>query len=152
MRIILLILLVALITISCSSQKKISKSKLGDNRTIEVNYIDDNTYQLEVASDDNTYGYLKENPVNVGGVKEMSGPSNERRFLNALLGPNGEEVGYYRVGSCCSFKTPNGYLNKSGLLDYYKVYIKGGNDTLIMYLNMYDKGDLKIPVGFSARK
>jgi hypothetical protein len=30
-----------------------------------------------------------------------------RRFLNALSGPNGEKIEYYRIGSCCPFETKN---------------------------------------------
>lgn len=81
----------------------------------------------------------------------MSGPLNERRFLNGLAGPNGEAIQYRRTGSCCGFKTPNGFDNM-GMLDRYKVYRDGCKDTAILLINMYDKGDLKVPVGFSSRK
>jgi hypothetical protein len=86
----------------------------------------------------------------VGGSNESSGPRSERRFLNALLGPNGEEVKYFRAGSCCPFKTPNGILD-TGLLDRYRVSWTGSKDTLDIFINMYDKGDLQIPVGLTAR-
>jgi hypothetical protein len=67
------------------------------------------------------------------------------------LRPNGEKVTFYRAGSCCAFKTPNGVINGMGLLDRYKVLIEGRSDTLNMYINMYDEGDLKIPAGMSAK-
>jgi hypothetical protein len=84
--------------------------------------------------------------------QEGSGPQNERRYLNALLGPHGESVIYTREGSCCAFKTPNGLFNDIGLLDRYKVTWTGAADTVVLFMNMYDVGDLKIPVGFTARK
>ena len=143
-----------MIVTGCASQKNAATASagLGDTRTKHVEYLDDNSYLLVDVSDDPTYGYDKANPVKVGGVSESSGPANERRFLNALLGPNGEEINYFRAGSCCHFKTPNGIMDNTGLLDLYRVYWSGASDTLDIYINMYDKGDLKVPVGLTARK
>jgi hypothetical protein len=38
------------------------------------------------------------------------------------------------------------------MLDRYKVYWEGCKDTATLFINMYDKGDLKVPVGFSAKE
>ncbi len=148
-----LILSVFLITVSCSNSKKAasgtsSNKGSGDTRTTKVVMLDDETYLLTEQSDDKSYGFEQSNPVKVG---ERS-PQNERRFLNALLGPNGETIKYFRAGSCCPFKTPNGTIGGGGLLDRYRVFWDGNKDTLNIYINMYDKGDLKIPVGFTAKK
>ncbi len=138
---------------SCSSSRTVGTSKGdGDTRTKPVVSIDDNAYLLTEYAADETYAYDKSNPVKVGGSKESSGPKNERWYLNGLLGPNGEEIKYFRAGSCCAFKTPNGLMDNTGLLDRYRVFWEGGKDTLDIYINMYDKGDLKIPVGLTARK
>ncbi|OKL41090.1 membrane lipoprotein lipid attachment site-containing protein [Pontibacter flavimaris] len=139
---------------ACATQKQATGSNqaIGDTRTAAVAHLDDRTYRLTAQTDDKTYGYEQQNAIKVGGAREQSGPLNERRFLNALLGPNGEAVGYYREGSCCAFDTPNGLFGNAGMLDLYKVYWEGGTDTLSLYLNMYDEGDLLIPVGFTARK
>lgn len=136
---------------SCNASKKTAPAPVnyGDNRTVEVELLNNQTYKLFQRTNDKTYGFSEQNPIKVGGKSD--GPLNERRFLNALLGPKYETVSYERTGSCCSFKTPNGLLGNSGLLDRYKVYWKGGTDTVYLYLNMYDEGDLKIPVGFNAR-
>lgn len=149
----LLLTSLAFILFGCSATKstKISSKILGDTRTVEVQFIDDNTFLLSETSTDKTYGYKHTNPVNVGGVKESSGPKNERRYLNALVGPNGEKVTYYRDGSCCNFKTPNGMFENMGVLDRYRVTWKGSTDTFDIYINMYDKGDLFIPLGFKAK-
>ena len=151
----LLILTVLLIAVSCSNSKKISSSsstssnaEKGNTRTKKVQMIDNDTYLLTEQSDDKTYGFEQSNPIKVG---EFS-PQNERRFLNALLGPNGETVKYFRSGSCCPFKTPNAMIGDGGLLDRYRVFWDGNKDTLNIYINMYDKGDLKIPVGFTAKQ
>lgn len=138
----------------CASQKGTNTSKvgLGDTRTKPIELLDDDTYILTEATEEKSYGYEKSNPIKVGGISESSGPKNERRFLNALLGPNGEEVKYFRAGSCCPFKTPNGFVENSGMLDRYRIYWTGSKDTLDIFINMYDKGDLKIPAGLTAKK
>lgn len=150
-----LLLASLLITFSCSNSKKVSSNSnqssnegKGNTRTTKVQMLDNETYLLTEQSDDKTYGFEQSNPVKVG---EFS-PQNERRFLNALLGPNGETIKYFRAGSCCGFKTPNGTFGNMGLLDIYRIFWDGNKDTLNIYINMYDKGDLKIPVGLNAKK
>jgi hypothetical protein len=123
----------------------------GDSRTITVEYLDQRSYRITETTEDKTYGYDKANPVKVGGIKEASGPMNERRYLNGLAGPRGEELEYYRDGSCCGFKTSNSGMGY-GMLDIYMVYWKGSKDTLRLFINMYDEGDLKVPVGLTAKK
>jgi hypothetical protein len=143
-----------IILLGCTSQKSsiAPAKKQGDTRTKPVELLDDNTYLLSEKADDKSYAYNKSNPVKVGGSNESSGPKNERRFLNALLGPNGEEVKYFRAGSCCAFKTPNGLINNTGMLDRYIITWVGTRDTLDIFINMYDRGDLKIPVGLTAKE
>ncbi len=145
------ILLIVVILSACSTKKIAERnlSKSDDDRTQLIEYLDDQTFLLTDYSDDKTYAFTQTNPVKVGGVTE--GPMNERRFLNALTGPNGEKVSYFRAGSCCHFSTPNGF-DGVGLLDRYRVFYEGSKDTVDIYINMYDKGDLKIPVGFQAKK
>ena len=150
----LIIITVLTILIGCAAQKTgtTSNSGRGDTRTTEIKFLDDNTYLLTKTTADKSYGYDKSNPIKVGGSKESSGPRNERRFLNAMLGPNGEEVKYFRAGSCCAFKTPNALMDNTGMLDRYRLTWTGSSDTLSIYLNMYDKGDLMVPVGLTAKK
>lgn len=142
------------IVFSCSVKKDaVSDDKgVGDTRTKPVEFIDDNTYLLTEESNDKTYGYDKSNPIKVGGVHDKEGPLNERRFLNALYGPNDKKIVYFRAGSCCPFKTPNGFINNSGMLDHYRITEIGSKDTLDLYMNIYDTGDLKIPMGLKAKE
>lgn len=143
-----------LIVMSCSSNKTITSKKdiklIGDTRTKAIEFINKDTYLLTETSDDPTYGYDESNPIKVGGVHEKEGPLNERRFLNALYGPNNIKMIFYRTGSCCPFQTPNGFIENSGMLDHFRIVEMGGRDTLSIYINMYDKGDLKIPLGLRA--
>lgn len=111
--------------------------------------IDDNTFLLAGITADSTYGYSPRNAVKVGGVD--TGPKNERRFLNALLGPNGETVTYRRQGSCCPVESKNGMMGMA-MLDKYEVKYDGLEKPVIIYINMYDPGILKAPVGFTFRQ
>lgn len=113
--------------------------------------LDENSFKLLAISDDDTYGYTEKNPVKVGGATNMSGPLNERKFLNALLGPGGQTLTYNRRGSCCPFKSPNGLMG-SGLLDMYEVKYEGLEKPLIIYINMYDPGELKAPKGLTFKQ
>ncbi|MHB1278489.1 MAG: 2-dehydro-3-deoxyphosphooctonate aldolase [Bacteroidia bacterium] len=110
---------------------------------------DDNTFLLKEISTDKSYGYTEENPIRVGGALD-NGPLNERRFLNALAGPDGQDITYTRTGSCCPFKSPNG-IRGTGLLDRYEISIKGMSKKRILYINMYDRAVLKAPVGFTIK-
>ena len=101
---------------------------------------------LTGISTDSTYGLTPENPVESGG-----GPSGERAYLDALAGPNGEKIKYYREGSCCPVKSENGMMGMA-MLDNYSVSYSGLKKPVSIYINMYDKGVLKAPVGFTVRK
>ena len=135
-------LLPFLLLLGCTSSKSgtASKPKLKDH----------NTFVVTELSADKTYGYTEGNPVKVGGVEKSEGPLNERRFLNALAGPNGERITYSRLGSCCHFKTKNGIMG-GGLLDKYQVQWEGLAEPVLIYINMYDYGPLKVPAGFTAK-
>jgi len=128
---------------SCSSTKKATGSATG-------NFSNSNKFALTEISTDATYGYAASNPINVGGIKESKGPSNQRRFLNALAGPNGEEISYSRIGSCCPFKSENGLMG-GGLLDQYEIKWQGQDKPVILFINFYDHGPLKAPKGFTLR-
>ncbi|KFF06588.1 hypothetical protein [Flavobacterium reichenbachii] len=97
---------------------------------------------------DTTYGYTEKNAVKVGG--DFDGPKNEKKYLNSLTGPNGEEVSFSRLGSCCAFETKNSSFG-GGMLDKYAVSYKGKKDTVTLYINMYDKTKLKAPDGFKLK-
>ena len=129
------------IIIACASSKQAVKTKLKDNQTFEL---------TEVSSDP-SYGLSEKKPVEVGGVDKREGPINERRFLNALAGPDGQQISYYRAGSCCAVKSKNGLMGWA-LLDRYRVTWEGSKDTVDIFINMYDYGELKAPVGFTIRK
>lgn len=148
--------------IACKPSKKASKSASNtqtedsnspaDNPSFskpQAELMDANTFKLTGVSEDATYGFTQKNPIKVGGSIQ-GGAANERRYLNALLGPNGERIEYFRRGSCCGFKTPNG-INGMGLLDAYEVKYQGLDKPIVLYVDMYDYGYLKAPKGFTFK-
>ena len=95
-----------------------------------------------------SYGFSAMAPIKVGGGLGQ-GSRNEQLYLRGLRGPHGEIVEYERAGSCCGFKTPNSELG--GLLDIYTITWPGAEKPLKLYMNMYDPGDVLVPVGLTAR-
>jgi hypothetical protein len=133
----LFVIIVILLINSCATQKRV--------------LVDYNTFLLTKTSTDKSYGFSDKNPIKVGGADKNEGPLNQRRFLNALSGPNGEKVSYYRAGSCCPVKSKNGFMGMA-MLDNYRVTWEGAKDTVSVYINMYDYGELTVPFGFTIRK
>lgn len=152
MKKVLSIVVILVLMASCSSTKTSAKesSKSGSKSETQI-LINDYTFLLTEISTDKTYGLSPKNPVQVGGVKTSEGPKNERRYLNALTGPNGEKISYRRSGSCCPVPSENGFMGKA-MLDNYRVTWENSKDTISIYINMYDFGKLKAPVGFGIKK
>ncbi|MBO3697062.1 hypothetical protein [Roseivirga sp. E12] len=139
-------LILILILSSCTASKPAANIK-----PVRSQLLNDQTFLLTEVSTDKNYGLSQKKPVQVGGVDKNEGPKNERRFLNALAGPNGEKVSYFRSGSCCPVKSENGFMGKA-MLDNYRVTWEGSTDTVSIYINMYDYGTLKAPYGFTIKK
>lgn len=97
-------------------------------------------------SSNKKYGLTGDNPVKVG---ERSA-SNQRRFLASLAGPNGEELTFYRRGSCCPYESENG-LGGTALVDIYLVSYEGLKEPIPIYISFYDYETLYIPKGFIKR-
>jgi hypothetical protein len=146
----LIILGLGIVLISCNATKKSSTISYG-NPNVKQALIDEYTFKIEYFSNDPTYGYTQENPIMVGGALTSEGPLNERRFLNALTGPNGEELTYRRLGSCCIFSTKNSTFQNSGLLDMYSITYSGLKEPITLYINMYDSDILKVPINFNLK-
>ncbi len=139
-------LIIIFFLVSCSATKPQQNGQQG-----KAQLLNEQTFLLTEISIDKNYGLSQKKPVKVGGIDENEGPLNERRFLNALAGPNGEKISYFRAGSCCAFKTKKGFMGQ-GLLDNYRVTWEGSKDTVSIYINMYDYAELKAPYGFTLKK
>jgi len=135
--------------LSCSSSKNFRHSRKDSEESYFHKLKDDNTFFIQQYSDDPNYAYSPEKPVKVGGITE--GPKNERRFLNALCGPNGEPIKYIRQGSCCHFKSDKALFGDMAPLDIYEIQYTGLKQKKFIYINMYDSDTLMVPVGLKLR-
>ena len=155
MRKIFYVCCIALLFVACKSTEKAVKKTGGmtdyGSPRVQQELVDDQTFLIKKRTTDKTYGYTERNPVMVGGGLG-GGALNQRRFLNALAGPKGEQISYRRLGSCCHFHTKNGMIGDGGLLDKYEVVYKGLETPIILYINMYDSDVLKVPVGFTLKQ
>jgi hypothetical protein len=154
-----LLVLVCTLIFACRTKKSATTSKdnvasikKAKSKNYKQTLRDQYSFVVTEISQDETYGYSPENAVEVGGAKNSEGPINERRYLNALTGPNGEEVTYYRAGSCCPTPSENAMFGGKAMLDNYRVTWEGSKDTVSIYINMYDSSPLKAPKGFGLRK
>jgi hypothetical protein len=71
--------------------------------------------------------------------------------LNALAGPKGEKITFEKLESCCPFPTKRSEMG-AGFLDVYQITWEGQKKPLILYLNIYEKGALLVPLGLSLKK
>lgn len=142
---------IALLLIACSCVSTQSTLKNIDDNAPTPVLLNNNTFEIKEFSKDKRYGYEKDYPINIffGGTSNET--NNEYRFLNALAGPNGEKVNYKKLESCCPFPSKRSEMG-AGLLSVYELRWKGQRNPITLYLNIYEKGVLMIPVGFTLKK
>ncbi|HEX2079145.1 MAG TPA: hypothetical protein VHG08_15580 [Longimicrobium sp.] len=105
--------------------------------------------QPDPREDSDQFGYGKRNPIRVGGGME-NGSANQRRYLDGLRGPAGQPVRYFRLGSCCQFRTPHSPQG-AGMLDAYQVHYEGLERPVLLYMDLYTpaEGAPAAPEGFT---
>ena len=91
------------------------------------------------VSTDPQYGFSKERPIQVGG-SPVYGAARQRRYLDALRGPEGQPVQYTRVGSAMG--------TGDMLLDQYEVTYAGLEKPVLLFLDWYHFTDTPAPRGF----
>lgn len=134
---------------SCVSTKSTLKNV--DDNTPAPRLKSDNTFVINVNSTDKKYGYDKDFPVNVFFKDTKSETLNIERFLNALAGPKGEPLTYKKIETCCPFPTKHTEIG-AGFLDVYEVSWEGNTKPLKLYLNIYEKSVLMVPVGLTLKR
>jgi hypothetical protein len=134
---------------SCISTKSTIKN-IDDNAPLPQ-LSKNNTFVITEYSKDIKYGYDKDYPINVFYYSTRNESVNQERFLNALAGPKGENLSFKKLESCCPFPTKRSEMG-AGFLDVYEVKWEGLKKPVILYMNIYEKGALKVPVGFSLTK
>lgn len=142
-------ILSVLILTSCVSTKSTLKN-VDDNAPAPI-LRSDNSFLITEYSTDKKYGYNKDYPINVFYVTTRDESSNQIRFLNALAGPKGEKISFKRLESCCPFASKRSNMG-AGLLDVYELKWEGQKTPVLLYINIYEKGYLKVPVGLSLKK
>jgi hypothetical protein len=106
-------------------------------------------------TDDPSYGYSMDKPIEIGGFLEGRGNDWPAQYFSSLLGPNGEPTTYERVKSCCAFAVTNPKIVeagiKTGFLDQFKVTIDG-QEPVYLFVTLYTEGKILAPKGFTVRK
>jgi hypothetical protein len=107
-------------------------------------FYEDGSMKLGEVSTDKKYGYETNHKTSI----QVGKIQNQQAYLKALRGPNGQDVQFRRIGSCCPFDTKSSAFGK-GFLDKYEVFYAGLSQPIVLYLNGYDFDDPKTPVGFT---
>ena len=135
--------------VSCISTKSTLKN-VDDNAPVPQ-LTKNNTFVIKEFSKDKKYGYDKDYPMYIFYRGTNDDVINQQRFLNALAGPNGEAITFSKLESCCPFPSKNTEMG-AGFLDVYEIKWEGLKKPILLYLNIYERGQLMVPVGFSLKK
>jgi hypothetical protein len=138
-----------IVTASCVSSKSTLKNV--DHNAPVLTLSPNNTFIITEYSKDKKYGYDQDYPINIFYRTTKDDSINQQRFLNALAGPKGEKITYTKLESCCPFPTKRTELG-AGFLDVYELKWDGQKKPVKLYLNIYEKGILMVPVGLSLKK
>lgn len=149
MKKILLFIPLLLLSSSCISTQSTIKN-MDDNAPIP-RLESNNTFVITEYSKNQKYGYEKEYPINIFYSDTKNETINQQRYLNALAGPKGEKITYTKLESCCPFPTKRSEMG-AGFLDVYELKWEGQQNPVTLYLNIYEKGILMVPVGLTLKK
>lgn len=145
---IVLLNLIILSFASCISTKSTIKNI--DKKAVKP-VIKDNAYVLTEYADSKKYGYDQDYPINLG----PSSAANENKFatyfFNGVEGPNGEKITFEKIDTCCPFPTKNDKMG-GGLLSIYEVKWQGQEKPVKLYFNIYERGKVLCPIGFTIKK
>ncbi|WP_026706535.1 hypothetical protein [Flavobacterium soli] len=142
-------LLVMLVLVSCVSTKSTIKNI--DDNAPDLVLTKDNVFLITEYSTDKKYGYDKDYPINLFYKNAKDDSINQARFLNALAGPNGEKIFYKKLENCCPFPSKRSEYG-AALLDVYEIKWIGQKKPIKLYLNIYEKSELMVPIGFTLKK
>ena len=144
-----ILLSIILLFTSCISTKSTLKNV--DNNAPVPRLTRNNTFVITAFSTDKKYGYDKDYPVNIYYNGTKDDVINQQRFLNALAGPKGEPITFTKLESCCPFPSINTEMG-AGFLDIYEIRWAGQKKPVVLYLNIYEKGYLFVPMGLTLKQ
>ncbi|WP_427873135.1 2-dehydro-3-deoxyphosphooctonate aldolase [Flavobacterium sp. MMS24-S5] len=148
MKKIALLIVLVIFASSCVSTKSTLKNV--DDNAPDLILKKDNTFAITQFAKDKKYGYDPDYPVNIFFQNTNSETLNETRFLNALAGSNGEKITYTRLETCCPFPTKRSNMG-AGFLNVYELKWEGQKKPVKLYLNIYEKGILMVPMGLRLK-
>jgi hypothetical protein len=146
-----LTLFAALISVFTSCVSTRSTLKNVDDNAPFPTLTQENTFVLTEYAKDKKYGYDADYPANVFYINAKDENLNAERYLNALAGPNGEKITFTKIESCCPFPTKRIEMG-AGFLDVYELKWEGQEKPIRLYINIYERGYLLIPMGLSVKK
>jgi hypothetical protein len=135
--------------VSCVSTRSTLKNV--DDKAPLPQLTKDNTFVLTEYSKDPKYGFDPDYPVNVFYRNSKDENLNAERYLRALAGPNGEKITFTKLESCCPFPTKRSEMG-AGFLDVYLLAWEGQKAPVKLYVNIYERGYLLVPMGLSLKK
>ena len=137
------------LSISLTSCKTNGIAILNIDNTAVAPPLKEKHYILTKKATDKKYGYTENLPINLGFANKLKAV-DATYYLNALQGPNQQTISYKKMESCCPFITKSGEMG-TGLLDKYEITWEGQKKSIYLYINIYEKGELLIPVGLTAK-
>ncbi|MCR4030071.1 MULTISPECIES: 2-dehydro-3-deoxyphosphooctonate aldolase [Flavobacterium] len=149
MKKITLFIILLITASSCVSTKSTLKNV--DDNAPDLVLKRDNTFVITQFAKDKKYGYDPDYPVNLFFQNTNSETLNEARFLNALAGPSGEKITFTKLETCCPFPTKRSNMG-AGFLNVYELKWDGQKKPVKLYLNIYEKGILMVPMGLRLKQ
>jgi len=112
-----------------------------------------------LTATDSTYGYTAENPIKLKKGAQEKSITNSYNFLAGLKTSDGQTLTLLSIATTNDphYKEPAIKINnrytgmpmngKLGLLDKYIFLTSTSKDTIKIYIDIYNKGTLMIPIG-----
>ena len=113
--------------------------------------VKDKAYVITEYASDGKYGYDQDYPINIGNIRENQEDINIAYYFNGLEGPKGEKISFKKVDTCCPFPSKNTTMG-AGTLGIYEVTFEGNDKKTMLYFNIYEKGKILCPKGFTIKK
>lgn len=148
MKKLLILPLLLLFFTSCVSTKSTIKN-IDDNAPVPK--LQGDAFVVTEFSNDPKYGFDPDYPVNVFYKNSKSETINAERYLRALSGPNGEKLFFKKVDSCCPFPSKRTDMG-AGFIDIYELTWVGQKKRMRIYINIYEKGAILVPMGLGLKK
>jgi hypothetical protein len=143
----ILVFITSIIFYSCGTIKSTLKNV--DN-SVKKPAIVNEKFVITEKSDNDKYGYDSDYPINLGFDNEKFALNNIKYYFNALLGKNRETFTYNKLESCCPFPTKRTSIG-AGTLDIYEITFDNNQKKIKLYFNIYEKGKVLCPKGFSIK-